>query len=50
MRCRSKEYVSKFNSKIEKIRSESPFYKHLLNTHSGKEDEKDSLNTLKWKS
>ena len=41
MHCRSKEHVSKFNSKSEKIRSESPFYKHLLNTHGGKEDEKE---------
>ena len=41
MHCRSKEHVSKFNSKSEKVRSESAFYKHLLNTHGGKEDEKE---------
>ena len=41
MHCRSKEHVSKFNSKSEKIRSESPFYKHLLNTHGGKDGEKE---------
>ena len=31
--CRSKEHVSKFNSRSEKLRSESPFFKHLMNTH-----------------
>ena len=41
MHCRSKEHVSKFNSKSEKVRSESAFYKHLLNTHGGKDDEKE---------
>ena len=41
MHCRSKEHVSKFNSKSEKVRSESAFYKHLLNTHGGKADNKD---------
>ena len=35
MHCRSKEHVSKFSSKSEKIRSESAFYKHLVNTHGG---------------
>ena len=30
MHCRSKEHVSKFNSKSEKVRSESPFFKHLM--------------------
>ena len=40
MHCRSKEHVSKFNSKSEKIRSESAFYKHLMNTHGGKSDQK----------
>ena len=40
MDCRSKEHVSKFNSKSEKIRSESAFYKHLLSSHGGKLDEK----------
>ena len=39
MHCRSKEHVSKFNSKSEKVRSESAFYKHLLNTHGGKADD-----------
>ena len=41
MRCVSKEYVSKFNSKSEKLRSESPFFKHLMNTHGGKDDDKE---------
>ena len=40
MHCRSKEHVSKFNSKSEKIRAESAFYKHLMNTHGGVEDGK----------
>ena len=40
MHCRSKEHVSKFNSKSEKIRSESAFYKHILSSHGGKSDEK----------
>ena len=41
MHCRSKEHVSKFNSKSEKLRSESPFFKHLMNTHGGKDDDKE---------
>ena len=41
MRCGSKEYVSKFNSKSEKLRSESPFFKHLMNNHGGKADDKE---------
>ena len=40
MHCRSKEHVTKFNSKSEKIRSESAFYKHLVNSHGGKSDDK----------
>ena len=40
MHCRSKEHLSKFNSKTEHIRSESAFYKHLLNTHGGKDNNK----------
>ena len=40
MHCRSKEHVCKFNSKSEKIRSESAFYKHLVNSHGGKSDDK----------
>ena len=36
MHCRSKEHVTKFNSKSEKIRAESAFYKHLVNSHGGK--------------
>ena len=40
MHCRSKEHVSKFNSKSEKIRCESAFYKHLKNSHGGKSDDK----------
>ena len=41
MHCRSKEHVTKFNSKSEKLRSESAFYKHLLNTHDGNDNEKE---------
>ena len=41
MHCRSKEHVSKFNSKSEKIRAESAFYKHLVNTHDGKSADKN---------
>ena len=41
MHCRSKEHVSKFNSKSEKIRAESAFYKHLMNTHEGKSADKN---------
>ena len=41
MHCRSKEHVSKFNSKSEKVRSESPFFKHLMNTLGGKDDDKE---------
>ena len=36
MHCRSKEHVAKFNSKSEKTRAESAFYKHLVNSHGGK--------------
>ena len=32
--------MSKFNSKSEKIRCESAFYKHLINSHGGKSDDK----------
>merc|ERR1712004_489791 len=41
MHCRSKEHVSKFNSRSEKLRSESPFFNHLMNTHGGKDDDKE---------
>ena len=41
MHCRSKEHVTKFNSKSEKIRAESAFYKHLVNSHGGKADDKN---------
>ena len=41
MPCRSKEHVAKFNSKSEKTRSESAFYKHLVNSHGGKSDDKN---------
>ena len=41
MHCRSKEHVAKFNSKSEKIRAESAFYKHLVNSHGGKDPEKN---------
>ena len=40
MHCRSKEHVSKFNSKSEKVRSESAFFKHLMNSHGGKDEDK----------
>ena len=41
MHCRSKEHVTKFNSKSEKTKSESAFYKHLVNSHGGKSPEKN---------
>ena len=41
MHCRSKEHVAKFNSKSEKIRAESAFYKHLVNSHGGKAADKN---------
>ena len=41
MHCRSKEHIAKFNSKSEKIRGESAFYKHLVNSHGGKSPEKN---------
>ena len=31
--CRSKEHISKFNSKTEKLRLESAFFKHLESKH-----------------
>ena len=40
MHCRAKEHVSKFNSKKVHIRNESAFYKHLVNTHEGREQSK----------
>ena len=49
MHCRSKEHVSKFNSKSEKVRSESAFYKHLLNTVA-KMMKKSSQTTLRSRS
>ena len=33
--------MSKFNSKSEKLRSESAFFKQLMNTHGGKDDDKE---------
>ena len=41
MHCRSKEHVAKFNSKSEKTRAESAFYKHLANSHGGKAADKN---------
>ena len=41
MHCRSKEHIAKFNSKSEKIRGESAFYKYLVNSHGGKSPEKN---------
>ena len=35
MHCRSKEHVTKFNSKKAATREESAFYKHLLTMHGG---------------
>ena len=40
MHSRSKKHMSKFNSRSEKIRLKSAFYKHLMNSHEGKSDEK----------
>ena len=40
MHCRMKEHLSKFNSKKEKISSESAFIKHLKSTHGGRDQEK----------
>ena len=40
MHCRSKEHVSKFNSKTEKIRTESAFIKHLESKHQGRTSNK----------
>ena len=37
MHCHAKKHLSKFNSKTEKTRSESTFYKHLVNTEGGKD-------------
>ena len=39
--CRCKEHVSKFNSKTAKTREESAFFKHLMNSHGGKDDDKE---------
>ena len=33
--------MAKFNSKSEKIRAESAFYKHLVNSHGGKAADKN---------
>ena len=41
MHCRAKEHVSKFNSKTSHIRNESAFYKHLANTHGGRDQAKN---------
>ena len=41
MHCRAIEHVSKFNSKSEKLRAESTFFKHLMNSHGGKSDGKN---------
>ena len=35
MHCRSKEHVSKFNSKVQATREESAFYKHMETKHGG---------------
>ena len=41
MHCRAKEHLSKFNSKKEHIRKESAFFKHLENTHGGRDQRKE---------
>ena len=33
--------MSKFNSKTQKVREESAFFKHLENTHGGKAEDKN---------
>ena len=35
MNKRIKEYLSKFNSRVQKTRDDSAFYKHIMNTHQG---------------
>ena len=40
MHCCAKEHLSKFNSKTEKVRSESAFFKHLQSHHGGRSENK----------
>ena len=47
--CRSKEHVSKFESKTAKVREESPFYKHLGGVHEGKEEGKTFADYFEFK-
>ena len=47
--CRSKEHVSKFDSKTAKVREESAFYKHLASAHDGKEDGKSFADYFEFK-
>ena len=47
--CRSKEHVSKFDSKTAKVREESAFYKHLVSAHDGKEDGKSFADYFEFK-
>ena len=47
--CRSKEHVSKFDSKTAKFREESAFYKHLVSAHDGKEDGKSFADYFEFK-
>ena len=35
MHKRMKEHLTKFNSKVQKTREDSAFYKHIMNTHNG---------------
>ena len=35
MHCRSKEHLTKFNSKKEETKEESAFYKRLVTSHGG---------------
>ena len=40
MHCRPKEHVGKFNSKTQKIREDSAFFKHILSHHGGRSKDK----------
>ena len=40
MDCRSREHISKFNSKSKKLQNESAFLKHLESSHGGRDKAK----------
>ena len=40
MHCRSREHISKFNSKSTKLQNESAFLKHLESSHGGRDKAK----------